>query len=112
MLALLEFEITVLDDRARPAHPGRQPLCPPPAAVLSYETLAAADPSGPHRYVVVMTVGYRTDAVALRRPAGHALPLPGRDGQRRQSGRAAPRAGCRRLPADGVARLRGPVGCR
>ncbi|WP_223651536.1 XdhC family protein [Hymenobacter psoromatis] len=65
----LEFEITVLDDRAdlptldanHYAHHRRR---------VPYETLAL--PPGPHHYVVVMTVGYRTDAVALRRLLGHA----------------------------------------
>ena len=64
----LDFEITVLDDRAdlptldanHYAHHRRR---------VPYETLAL--PPGPHHYVVVMTVGYRTDAVALRRLLGH-----------------------------------------
>jgi xanthine dehydrogenase accessory factor len=63
----LEFEITVLDDRAdlptlaanHFAHHRQQ---------VDYETLAI--PPGPHRYVVIMTVGYRTDAVVLRRLLG------------------------------------------
>ena len=69
LAANLEFEITVLDDRAdlptldanHYAHHRQR---------VSYETLAL--PPGPHHYVVVMTVGYRTDAVALRRLLGHA----------------------------------------
>lgn len=60
----LEFEITVLDDRAdlptlaanHYAHHRQR---------VAYETLHV--PPGPRRFVVVMTVGYRTDAVALRR---------------------------------------------
>ncbi len=69
LAANLEFELTVLDDRAdlptldanHYAHHRRR---------VSYETLAI--PPGPHHYVVVMTVGYRTDAVVLRRLLGHA----------------------------------------
>ena len=68
LAANLEFEITVLDDRAdlptlaanHFAHHRQQ---------VDYETLAL--PPGPHHYVVVMTVGYRTDAVALRRLLSH-----------------------------------------
>jgi xanthine dehydrogenase accessory factor len=64
----LEFEITVLDDRAdlptlaanHFAHHRQQ---------VDYETLTVA--ASPHCYVVVMTVGYRTDAVVLRRLLGH-----------------------------------------
>ena len=68
LASTLEFEITVLDDRAdlptldanNYAHHRQR---------IDYETLAV--PPGPHRYVVVMTVGYRTDAVVLRRLLGH-----------------------------------------
>ena len=69
MASSLELEITVLDDRAdlptlvtnHFAHHRQQ---------VEYENLAV--PPGPHHYVVVMTVGYRTDAVVLRRLLGHA----------------------------------------
>lgn len=69
LAAKLEFEITVLDDRADLptldanyfAHHRQR---------VNYETLAL--PPGPHHYVVVMTVGYRTDALVLRRLLGHA----------------------------------------
>lgn len=64
----LQFEITVLDDRAdlptldanHFAHHRQR---------VEYEALSVSP--GPHHYVVVMTVGYRTDAVALRRLLGH-----------------------------------------
>jgi xanthine dehydrogenase accessory factor len=65
VVAALDFELTVLDDRANlptlnandAAHHRR---------VIDYENVADEIPSGPHQYVVVMTVGYRTDAVVLR----------------------------------------------
>ena len=63
--AALDFELTVLDDRAdlptfENNHAAHQ------RHVIDYESVAAAVPADPHRYVVVMTVGYRTDAVVLR----------------------------------------------
>ncbi|MGI4865729.1 MAG: XdhC family protein [Janthinobacterium lividum] len=68
LASTLQFEITVLDDRAdlptldtnHFAHHRQR---------IAYETLTV--PPGPTSYVVVMTVGYRTDAVALRRLLGH-----------------------------------------
>lgn len=105
----LSFEITVLDDR-----PGLPTLAANYDAhhrhVLGYNALAAAVPEGPHRYVVVMTVGYRTDAVALRQLLGRAYAYLG------VMGSAAKVAELRRaLLAEGfsagdVARLRGPIG--
>lgn len=100
----LEFEITVLDDRVdlptleanHYAHHRQQ---------VAYETLAV--PPGPRRYVVVMTVGYRTDAVALRRLLGHEYAYLG------VLGSATKVTELRRvLAAEGydLSGLRGPVG--
>jgi xanthine dehydrogenase accessory factor len=100
----LEFEITVLDDRAdlptlesnHFAHRRQQ---------IDYENLSV--PSSPHCYVVVMTVGYRTDAVVLRRLLGHAYRYLG------VLGSATKVAELRRvLAAEGfdLSELRGPVG--
>lgn len=100
----LEFEITVLDDRAdlptlnanHYAHHRQR---------VAYETLAV--PPGPHCYVVVMTVGYRTDAVVLRRLLGHKYRYLG------VLGSATKVAELRRvLAAEGfdLSELRGPVG--
>ena len=45
----------------RPAHPRRQRGRPTTAASSTTKNVAAEVPTGPHQYVVVMTVGYRTD---------------------------------------------------
>ena len=112
--AALDFELTVLDDR-----PDLPTLAANDAAhhrrVIDYENVAAEIPAGPHQYVVVMTVGYRTDAVVLR----HLL-------ARAQQGRtyrylgvlgstvkvAELRRGLREAGflEDAIARLRGPIG--
>ncbi|MGI4760896.1 MAG: XdhC family protein [Janthinobacterium lividum] len=103
----LEFEITVLDDRAdlptfdanHYAHHRQR---------VTYETLAV--PPGPRRYVVVMTVGYRTDAVALRRLLGQEYAYLG------VMGSAAKVAELRRVLAEegfaaaDLVRLHGPIG--
>ncbi|GAB3636955.1 XdhC family protein [Hymenobacter arcticus] len=103
----LGFEITVLDDRAdlptlaanHYAHYKQQ---------VDYEVLSV--PIGPRRYVVVMTVGYRTDVVALRRLLGHEYRYLG------VMGSATKVAELRRVLAEegfaaaDLARLRGPIG--
>ncbi|MFD1871587.1 XdhC family protein [Hymenobacter bucti] len=100
----LEFEITVLDDRAdlptldanHFAHHRQR---------VDYETLTVKP--GPHCYVVVMTVGYRTDAVVLRRLLGHAYRYLG------VLGSATKVAELRRVLAEegfDLTGLRGPVG--
>jgi len=105
----LNFELTVLDDRAdlptfesnHAAHHRR---------LIDYENAAAEVPAGPHRYVVVMTVGYRTDAVVLRRLLRHSYRYLG------VMGSVAKVAELRRgLQEEGfsteeIARLHGPIG--
>jgi len=104
LASTLQFEITVLDDRAALptleanhfAHHRRQ---------VDYETLTV--PPGSHCYVVVMTVGYRTDAVVLRRLLGHHYRYLG------VLGSATKVAELRRvLAAEGfdLSKLRGPIG--
>ncbi|MGY3089704.1 xanthine dehydrogenase accessory factor [Hymenobacter sp. UYAg731] len=112
--AALDFELTVLDDR-----PNLPTLESNHAAhhrrVIDYEKLPAEILPGPHQYVVVMTVGYRTDAVALR----HLLSHPSGQGPYRYlgvMGSVAKVAELRRgLREEGfseteIARLRGPIG--
>ena len=107
--AALDFELTVLDDRMDlptltsndAAHHRR---------VIDYENVAAEISVGPHQYVVVMTVGYRTDAVVLR----HLLARPYR--YLGVMGSAVKVAELRRglleegFSPQAIARLRGPIG--
>jgi xanthine dehydrogenase accessory factor len=107
--AALDFELTVLDDRPdlptlesnQAAHHRR---------VIDYENVAAEILPGPHQYVVVMTVGYRTDAVVLRHLLRHSYCYLGVMGSTVKV--AELRRGLREegfLEAE-IARLRGPIG--
>ncbi|GAA4354376.1 XdhC family protein [Hymenobacter saemangeumensis] len=114
VLALLDFELTVLDDRAELptleantyAHHRR---------VVSYDHLAAEVAAHPQHYVVVMTVGYRTDTQALRQLLGRT-----REGQPYRylgvMGSQAKIAELRRVLREegfsdaSLAALRGPIG--
>jgi len=104
----LEFEITVLDDRADLPTLAANHFAHYRQRIASYEALAV--PPGPRRYVVVMTVGYRTDAVALRQLLGHHYAYLG------VMGSATKVAELRRVLAEegiaaaDLARLRGPIG--
>jgi xanthine dehydrogenase accessory factor len=107
--AALDFELTVLDDRAdlptfesnHAAHHRHR---------IDYENVAAAVPAGSHRYVVVMTVGYRTDAVVLRHLLGRPYRYLGVMGSVVKV--AELRRGLREAGFSDaeIARLRGPIG--
>lgn len=107
--AALDFELTVLDDRTdlptldanEAAHHRR---------VIDYENVANEVPAGPHQYVVVMTVGYRTDAVVLRQLLGRFyryLGVMGSTAKVTELRRVLAEAG---FSAEEIARLRGPIG--
>jgi len=104
----LEFAITVLDDRADLPTLDANSYAHRCQRVVSYDTLAV--PSGPNQYVVVMTVGYRTDAVALRQLLGQQYAYLG------VMGSATKVVELRRVLAEegfsaaDLARLRGPIG--
>jgi xanthine dehydrogenase accessory factor len=104
----LGFELTVLDDRADLPTLDANHFAHHRWRIASYETLLV--PPGPRRYVVVMTVGYRTDAVALRQLLGYGYAYLG------VMGSATKVAELRRVlleegfSAADLARLRGPIG--
>jgi xanthine dehydrogenase accessory factor len=107
LASLLEFEITVLDDRDdlptfeanHFAHHRQR---------VNYETLVVL-PS-PRHYVVVMTVGYRTDAVALRRLLGHYYAYLGVLGSVTKVAELRRVLAEEGFPATELAQLRGPIG--
>ncbi|RSK36006.1 XdhC family protein [Hymenobacter metallilatus] len=72
VLASLEFDLTVLDDR-----PGLNTHLLNPFAhykrTVQYEQLPQEIPAGPHQYVILMTFGYRSDLVALRALLQHPV---------------------------------------
>jgi xanthine dehydrogenase accessory factor len=107
--AALDFELTVLDDR-----PDLPTLAANVAAhhrrVINYENVAAEIPTGPHQYVVVMTVGYRTDAVVLRHLLARSyryLGVMGSTAKLAELRRGLQAAG---FSDEEIARLRGPIG--
>lgn len=109
VLAQLDFELTVLDDRADLptldanvyAHHQRR---------ISYDNMLAEIPEGPDQYVVVMTVGYRSDQQVLRQLLGHHYRYLG------VMGSTAKVAELRRVlqeegfSQEALARLCGPIG--
>ncbi len=106
----LGFEITVLDDRPDLPTLAANHFAHHRYQVSSFENLATTVPAGPHRYVVVMTVGYRTDAVALRHLLGSHYAYLG------VMGSATKVAELRRVlleegfSAEAISQLRGPIG--
>lgn len=109
VLAQLDFELTVLDDRADLptldanvyAHHQRR---------ISYDNILAEIPENPRQYLVVMTVGYRSDQQVLRqlleRPF-HYLGVMGSAAKVAELRRVLREEG---FSEEALERLRGPIG--
>ena len=104
----LDFEIAVLDDRADLPTLAANRFAHYRQHIASYETLAVAP--GPRHYVVVMTVGYRTDAVALRQLLGHRYAYLGVMGSATKVTELRRTLAEEGFSAANLARLRGPIG--
>lgn len=81
VLALLDFYVITLDDRAglntlEANHWAHEKIVTP------YDTIADFIPAAPNHYVIIMTFGYRTDAIALRQLLGRDYPYLGMMGSK------------------------------
>lgn len=72
VLAALDFELTVLDDRPDLPTLLTNPF-PHHKRTVAYDAIATEIPEGPDEYVLIMTVGYRSDLVVLRQLLGHQV---------------------------------------
>jgi xanthine dehydrogenase accessory factor len=72
VLAALDFDLTVLDDRPNLNTHQHNPYAHTKRTV-TYEQLPQEIPAGPHQYVILMTFGYRSDLVALRALLHHPV---------------------------------------
>lgn len=109
VLATLDVHLTVLDDRAD-LNTFEQNVYAHQRRRVEYATIGAEVQAGARHFVIIMTVGYRTDAVVLRQLLTHELAYLG------MMGSAAKIATLRReLLTEGfseqqLARLHAPIG--
>ncbi|GAB3228176.1 XdhC family protein [Hymenobacter seoulensis] len=109
VLSMLDFELTVLDDRPclnthlsnTFAHHKR---------TVRYEELAREIPGGPNHYVVLMTFGYRSDLVALRQLLQHPVRYLGVLGSAAKIAELLGTLRAESVPEEQLARLRAPIG--
>ncbi|WP_345074249.1 XdhC family protein [Hymenobacter fastidiosus] len=109
VLATLDFELTVLDDR-----PGLNTLAQNPYAhhkrTVRYEALAREIPEGPNQFIVIMTFGYRPDEVALRQLLGHRVKYLGLLGSQAKVAQLLGTLRAAGLPEHALARIHTPIG--
>ncbi|UOQ74392.1 XdhC family protein [Hymenobacter cellulosilyticus] len=107
--ATLDFEITVLDDRAGLNTHQQNPYAHHKRTV-QYNTLAEQVAQGPNQYVVIMTFGYRPDEVALRQLLGHQVKYLGLMGSAAKIKELLGSLRASGYSAADLAHLRAPIG--
>ncbi|MBC6697760.1 XdhC family protein [Hymenobacter sp. BT190] len=109
VMSMLDFGLTVLDDR--PDLPTQQRNhYAHHRRTVSYEQLAREVPEGLHQYVVIMTVGYRTDAVAVRQLLHHQVRYLGLMGSTAKIGHLLQELRAAGLDEAALGRIRAPIG--
>lgn len=107
--ALLDFEVTVLDDRAafasRERFPGADTVLVGPI-----DTLLAGRPIGPSTYLVLVTRGHQHDEAALRTVIASRAAYIGMIGSRRRVKEVFRHLATAGVPADLIARVHAPIG--
>lgn len=81
LLVDLDFRVVNLDDRAD-LHTMQQNAWADELVVAPYADIAARIPEGPDTYIIVMSFGYRTDAVVMRQLLGRRYAYLGMMGSR------------------------------
>ncbi len=83
LLDMLDFEITVIDERAELATLAANEFAVE-KRIMAYAQIAHAIPEGPNVFVFIMTQSYRTDETALLQLAGKSVAYVGLLGSRRK----------------------------
>lgn len=109
ILASLDFDLTVLDDR-----PGLNTHLLNPFAhykrTVAYEQLPQEIPPGPHQYIILMTFGYRSDLVALRALLHHPVRYLGVMGSQAKIAELLATLRAEGVPEEVLTRVHAPIG--
>lgn len=109
VLAALDFELTVLDDRPDLPTLLANPF-PHHKRTVAYENMAAEIPQGPDEYVLLMTVGYRSDLLVLRQLLGHSVRYLGVLGSQAKIEELLRTLRAEGIPDEALARILAPIG--
>lgn len=110
LLCKLDFYLCLLDDRSDLNTLQRNKFVHEKHVLRSYDDLEAFIPSGPDIYVVVMTLGYRSDAQVLRQLLGKDLRYLGMLGSAAKSATLLTELALEGYSAEALARVRAPIG--
>lgn len=110
IMSKMDFHISLFDDRPDLNTIEKNRFAHEVTIVDGYENIAAHVPSGPNSYVVVMTLGYRSDAVVIRSLIDHDFKYFGVLGSNAKMATMFKEFIKEGIPAEKLDRIRTPVG--
>ncbi len=110
LMSRLDFRIRVLDDRPELNTIAKNAFADEVTIVESYEQVGRYVGTGPQNYVVVMTLGYASDAVVIRQLLDREFRYLGVLGSRAKMAVLLKTLENEGVPAEKLARIRTPIG--
>ncbi len=110
LMSKLNFHITIFDDRRELNTLEKNRFADKIELIESYENIGALIPTGPDIYVVVMTIGYATDEIAIRSLLDMEFKYLGVLGSKAKMKVLLRTLENEGLPADRLSRIHTPIG--
>jgi xanthine dehydrogenase accessory factor len=110
LMSKMDFRVHILDDRPELNTIEKNRFADEITIIDSYESIADHVAGGPSTYVAVMTLGYRSDAVVIRKLVGGEFKYFGVLGSRAKMGTLMKELRDEGLAVDELDRIRTPIG--
>jgi xanthine dehydrogenase accessory factor len=110
LLSRLGFRISIFDDRPELNTLAKNQFADEISIIDSYKNIAEHIPSGDDVYVVVMTLGYLSDAIVIRQLLGHDVRYFGVLGSRAKMATLMRELKTEGFDADKLSRIHTPIG--
>jgi len=110
LMAKMDFEISIFDDRPELNTLAKNEFADEITIIDGYDQIAHHTPNGPDVYVVVMTLGYASDAVVIRQLIDHDVKYLGVLGSKAKMATLMKELNEEGFAADKLARVHTPIG--
>jgi xanthine dehydrogenase accessory factor len=110
LMAKMDFRISIFDDRPELNTLAKNEFADEITIIEGYDQIAQHIPNGPEVYVVVMTLGYPSDAIVIRQLIDNDVKYLGVLGSKAKMATLMKELKEESFPADRLARIHTPIG--
>ena len=110
LMSKMDFRISIFDDRPELNTLSKNEFADEIAIIDGYDKIAEHVPNGDDVYVVVMTLGYASDAIVIRQLIGHEIKYLGVLGSKAKMATLMKDLEAEGISADKLARIHTPIG--